>query len=522
MTAYKASTSGKAFLSSLLLLVFLALPSIGAAQRVALLIGNSEYSTSELRLRNPARDVAALGQALDHLGFDVIEAVDQSAGDMRSALTKFETAAKDAEMALFFFAGHGVQIGQQNHLIGTDFAGTNTAALRESAITMEEVRAAIVRAAPKIGVLILDACRDNPFAQNGDVLPGLAQVRGAAGLLIAYATDPGNVAFDGVGENSAFTSSLLDHIDTPGLDIRLMFGRVRQDVVLNTAGRQIPWVEESVLGEFELAPASETALLEEEALEMALWRSIMSSQNQEDYQDFLTEFPNGLFAEFARDRLTDLEQVPAGSTDNTQFAALSNEKTQAALVSLGFLSSGVADQDAVTRALSLYQQKLPGDEQLSEASLLQDATRSSMFLAATTLQQLRSDIVALRSVERTLTIAKDALQQIEEIAQTNDAALPVLRTARLDVEDIRRSRGIILRRLDQSRSYYDDLLARSLKFVPRDASTTLLVNPTQTRGIADAERILTENADLFLRHVSQAHDTSKGSYQWLADLVSQD
>lgn len=509
------------FLATLLLGVS---PWAAEASRVALLVGNAEYGRPEMRLRNPGRDVAALGIALERLGFDVIRALDQNTEEMSDALRRFETKAKDAEMAVFFYAGHGVQIGGENHLIGTDFRGSDLAALRQSSVTLGTVRALMVRAAPKIGMMILDACRDNPFSESGLVAQGLSRSDGGAGLLIAYATDPGNVAYDGAGQNSAFAASLVKHIATPGLDVRLMFGRVRQDVVLATGGRQVPWVEESVLGEHAFAAGAPAVSADGQASEFAFWRRIADSTLPEDFEAYLADYPEGLFARFARQRIKALGGAPSDAPGraDTLLASADPARLRAALATMGLLSETDTRPETLTRALQIYQAQLPDPAALSEAQLVNDATRSAMYLAATTLQHLRTDMVALRSVERTLLIAEDALGQIEEIAKTDPAAVPILDEARADVSDIRRSRATILLRLDESRSYYSDVLTRSVKFVPDDTTSDLLVTPGQARGVNPAERTLTKNASLFLQHVVQADDSRKGSYQWLTDLLPSD
>ncbi|MCL6284492.1 caspase family protein [Ruegeria sp. 2012CJ41-6] len=498
-----------------------------AAKRVALLIGNSAYATPEMSLRNPANDVDALGHALRDLGFVVAKTTDQDAAGMETALKAFGAAAEGAEMAVFFYAGHGVQIGGENHLIGTEFSGSDVAALRQSSITMARVRDTISRAGPEIGIVLLDACRNNPFAERGLVEQGLVRAKGGAGLLIAYATDPGNVAYDGTGENSVFTSGLLDHIATPGLDTRLMLGRVRQQVVMQTGGRQIPWVEEAVLSEHAFAPAlPDDAPDDATASELARWRSIASSVDPGDFNAYLRDYPNGLFASIAHDRLERLSvnaptvrPAPAG----TLLASADPQRMAAALAALGLIDAGRARavQRDLAPALDGYRRHI-SDDDISAEALYRDAAQVSMFLAATTLQRLRTDLVALRSVERTLAIAEDALAQIAEIAETNADALPVLRQAHNDVYDIHRSRGIILRRLDESRSYYDEVLNRAVLFFPPDATIAWVGGDDRFRDLQPAEHPMTEDAALFLAHVAQADDSKKGSYQWLADLLPQE
>ncbi len=491
-----------------------------AQDRVALLIGNSAYVQPDMALRNPVNDVTALGAALRELGFTVTEVLDQNAVAMDQAVSSFGEAATGADMAVFFYAGHGVQIGGQNHLIGTEFQGSNLDALRQSSLTMDRVRDVMSKAGPKVGVLLLDACRNNPFSDTGMVAQGLVRTRGGAGLLIAYATDPGNVAYDGVGDNSAFTASLLDHIATPNLDIRLMLGRVRQQVVLDTGGRQIPWVEESVLDEHSFAPGLKPPTEQDEtAADMAHWRQISSSTAARDFETYLETHPEGLFAPFARDRLKVLGGTLAENAAPVapSLADAQPDRVAAALTALGFLNDGPTRD--LEGALAQYSRGLPGGSAATARQLYEDAAQVSVFLAATTLQRVRTDIVALRSVERTLGIAKDALAQIEEIARDNADALPVLQQARNDVYDIHGSRGVILRRLDQSRSYYDELLGRAVVFFPPDVDVSIISGASQPRDLGFASAQLTEDAALFLRHVEEADDSKKGSYQWLTDLI---
>ncbi len=497
--------------------------SAHASGRVALLIGNSNYASEDMALRNPVNDVTALGDALRELGFDVSEATDQNANMMQQALTRFGEAAKGAEMAVFFYAGHGVQIGGENHLIGTEFEGSDLQALRRSSITLDKVRDVMARAGPDVGILLLDACRNNPFSDSGLVERGLVRTRGGAGLLIAYATDPGNVAYDGIGQNSVFTSGLLDHIATPDLDIRLMLGRVRQQVVLETDGRQIPWVEESVLDDHSFAPGLAAEITEDAtAADLAHWRNISSSSEHQAFEDYLKTYPDGLFASFARERITALQtgtNAPLAPVSATLTEA-NPDRVAAALLALGHL--GHEQTRDLGPALNSYRRRLPAQETASAERLYEDAAQVSVFLAATTLQRLRTDIVALRSIERTLGIAEDALAQIEELARSNSDALPILQQARNDVYDIYRSRGIILRRLDQSRSYYDEVMNRAAIFFPPGIDTTIISGASESRDLGYATAQLTEDAALFLRHVAQVEDSKKGSYQWLADLIPPD
>jgi len=490
------------------------------AERVALLIGNSTYADPDLSLRNPVNDVDALGAALRALSFEVIEAKDSSYAAMLQALDEFERAASGAEMAVFFYAGHGVQIAGENYLVGVDFSGSDLDVLRRKSLTMTNVRNALTRAAPEIGIVFLDACRNNPFTDSGRVPPGLAKDSGGAGLMIAYATDPGNVAYDGLGDNSVFTTALLKHLDTPGLDARLMLGRVRQEVVFETGGRQIPWVEEAVLGEHSFNPDAPARLIADAQVdELSRWRQISGSLDVAAFEAYLQDYPEGLFQQFAQDRITDLNSAARQARSEEPAVLVASANTQKVASALNVL--GLGDGGNLSRGLSIYQQRLPDPASLSEDQLYADAARMSIFLAATTLQQLRTDLVALRGIERTLKISQDALAQMQQIAQTNADALPLVEQAQRDINEILRAQGVVMRRLDQTRTYYDEILEESSVFFPDDATLALLGGTDRSRDLGSAGQKLNENASIFLRHLAQTEEDTKGSYKWLADLISQ-
>ncbi|MGR3344258.1 MAG: caspase family protein [Paracoccaceae bacterium] len=503
-----------------------------SGERVALLIGNSQYDRPELALLNPQNDARALGVSLRRLGFRVTVALNKDLDAMESALADFTATAKDAEFALFFYAGHGVQITGENFLIGTGIDSFNPENLNRSSLNMAAVRRAFEDAGPDIGMLILDACRNNPFAEAGQATPGLVRTKGGSGLLIAYATDPGNVAFDGIGENSVFTAALLNHLETPGLDVRLMLGRVRQQVVLETRGQQIPWVEEAVLGEHFFVPAAPQIAGDDPISEdLALWREISGKTDPTEFQRYISVYPDGLFTAFARDRLSMLVTAStpatiAGVSSQDLLATADLRQVSAALTALGLLSPK-RDQTRtlpadIAPALDGYRLQLAEPGALSLKQLFNDASQVSMFMAATTLQRIRTDIVALRSVDRTMSIASTALEQIVQIAADDASALSVLQQAKNDVDAIRLSRAQILRRLDHSRSYYDEVLLRAVEFVPADATLALVGSNERSRDIAQhLDKSFIRDAELFLKHVFEADEARKGSYSWISDLLPQ-
>jgi len=237
-----------------------------AASRVALVIGNSEY-LHEPRLENPANDADDMAAVLRELGFRVIEGRDVDRAALDSKLREFIESADGADIALLFYAGHGMQIDGRNFLIPVDAKLERRSALDFEVLDIDRVTAEMAAAA-KTSLIFLDACRDNPLvaglaAQSGR---SIGAQRGltpptdtGAGTLIALSTSPGKVARDGEGRNSPFTAALLRHIRTPGLEIKTLMTRVRSEVATATRDEQIPWDTESLRTEVYLAPADSKA-----------------------------------------------------------------------------------------------------------------------------------------------------------------------------------------------------------------------------------------------------------------------
>lgn len=228
--------------------------------RVALVVGNGNYRHAT-RLPNPANDAADVAQVLRRLGFDVVEGRDLDKRGLEDKLREFGRKLDRAGMALFFYAGHGMQLGGRNYLIPIDAKLERVGDLSLDTIDVSQVLAQM-EAEQRVNLDFLDACRDNPLARtfaralgtrSASVGQGLASIQGAIGTMIAYATQPDAVALDGEGRNSPFTTALIKHIATPGQDIGVIMRRVRTDVVQVTRGKQVPWDHSSLMGEVVLA-----------------------------------------------------------------------------------------------------------------------------------------------------------------------------------------------------------------------------------------------------------------------------
>ena len=246
--------------------LFLVTLDAAAAKRLALVLGNSHYQNAPV-LENPANDAQDLARTLRTLGFEVIEQHDATRDAMAKAVRDFADQMPGTDMVLFFYAGHGLQMNGENYLLPVDVQISTPADVRFNTINLSDIRGEMEDSG-HTSIIILDACRDNPFtdklAQAGRSLGGrgLRPMEAAGqGSLVVYSTQPNNIALDGVGRNSPFTASLLKRMTTPGLEVRQMISRVRGDVLTATDNRQTPWDSSSLVGDVYLAaaPAGGTA-----------------------------------------------------------------------------------------------------------------------------------------------------------------------------------------------------------------------------------------------------------------------
>jgi len=219
--------------------------------RNALIIGNSNYKSSPLD--NPINDAKAMAEALRKLNFDVIELIDGDKKAMRDSVREFKSRMKqDRGVGLFYYAGHGVQVKGENYLIPVNHDIQEEYDVQDEALRVSTVLSYMQDAGTRMNIVILDACRDNPFARSmRSGSRGLATIYAeGSGSIIAYATAPGSTASDGTGENGLYTQELLKAINTPGLEIGMVFRHVLAKVQKISKGKQIPWTNSSLIGEF--------------------------------------------------------------------------------------------------------------------------------------------------------------------------------------------------------------------------------------------------------------------------------
>ena len=280
------------FLPALLLGICTA-PAL-ADKRVALVIGNGQYVSPSRTLPNAPNDARAVENALKAVGFEVIPGIDVGRVGMEALLDKFLDEAKTAQVALLFYAGHGLQVDGRNYLIPVDAKIESRSDLNFRAVELDRVLASFDNPS-RANIVILDACRDNPLTRSfaaatrsANVAAGLAAYTAlGTGTLIAFSTAPGAVAEDGTGGNSPFTASLVKHLPTPGVEIRQMLTRVRADVARATGDHQVPWDNSSLRGDVYLAGAPAVA----PDLDEVVWESLKGTTDIAALRRFAARYP---------------------------------------------------------------------------------------------------------------------------------------------------------------------------------------------------------------------------------------
>jgi uncharacterized caspase-like protein len=376
--------------------LFLASQPAWATKRVALVVGNSSYQNAPL-LPNPANDAAAIAATLKGAGFDVVDSrLNLAATDMRRALREFADQARNADIALVYYAGHGIEIDGTNYLIPTDARLERDTDIYDEAFSLDRVLLAI-EPARQLRVVIVDACRNNPFADSmkrtvasRSISRGLARVEPAvSNTLIAFAAKAGLTALDGNSKNSPYATALVKYIAKPGLDLRRAFGFVRDDVLQATGNRQEPYVYGSLGGEdVALVPAAKA----EEPIQAANPQSeirrdyelALQLRNKPALNAFLTQHPDGYYSNLAKLQLNQLEAEDArvAATAKAQQA----EQQQARLMSQGAQRAeqekAAADLKAAEEArIAAERTKQAAQEQATEAERKRTASESTIVAA---------------------------------------------------------------------------------------------------------------------------------------------
>ncbi|MBU1169103.1 MAG: caspase family protein [Proteobacteria bacterium] len=222
-------------------------------QRLALVLGNANYTSSPLK--NPVNDANIMAETLGRFGFDVIKGCDLSRNDMKRKVDEFGDRLKKGGIGLFYYAGHGMQVKGRNYLIPVDAQIKSEQDVEYEALDTGRVLAKMDAAKNSLNIVILDACRDNPFARSfRSVSHGLAHMDAPSGTLISYSTAPGSVASDGPSQNGLYTRELVKYMAVPGLKIEDVFKKVRLHVRNDSNNQQVPWESSSLEGDFYFLP----------------------------------------------------------------------------------------------------------------------------------------------------------------------------------------------------------------------------------------------------------------------------
>jgi uncharacterized caspase-like protein len=280
-------------------------------ERLALVIGNAAYRVSPLD--NPVNDARLMGGLLEKAGFKVLRYENQDRNGMYKAMRDFGDRLNDRTIAIFYYAGHALQLRDRNFLVPIEAEIRNEDEIDMASVDVGFILARMASARSRINIVILDACRNNPYAGKTRPARGLAQMEAPVGTLLAFATAPGKVSEDGPdtnSQNSLYTAQLGRNLLTPGLPVETMFKRVRDAVVRGTNGAQVPWESSSLLGEFAFVPgvaqASKASPEDEAAGEVAFWNSIQGSTRAEEYRAYLRQYPRGRFVALAQTRIAAL------------------------------------------------------------------------------------------------------------------------------------------------------------------------------------------------------------------------
>jgi hypothetical protein len=284
--------------------------------RTALVIGNGAYRDTPLR--NPVNDVRAVAKTLRELGFTVLAHENATKKTMETAVIEFGRRLAEGGVGFFYYAGHGLQVRGRNYLVPVDAEIESEATTRIAAVDVDLLLEQMAEAKNRVNIVILDACRNNPFERKlRGASRSLAAVDAARGMLVAYATAPGPVAADGDGTNGLYTEELLQALRVPGLKVEEVFKRVRAGVTSRSSGAQTPWESSSLTGDLVVnvtvtvttaaAVPAPAATADREAL---FWTSIKDGTDPAGFEAYLKQYPGGVFAPLARRRLAGLAAKP--------------------------------------------------------------------------------------------------------------------------------------------------------------------------------------------------------------------
>ncbi len=339
-----------------------------ADKRVAFVVGNGAYRNVP-QLPNPAVDAKSMAKVLRNVGFEVVEGTNLTRDKMTEKLLDFGKKAEGADIAVFFYAGHGIAVNGTNYLLPVDADLKSEMDVKIGAAINVDLTLEQTMADAKVKLVFLDACRDNPFAakirsakatRSVAVASGLAEMKSGEGTLIAFATGPGQTALDGeVGTNSPFTRALIANITAPGVEIQQAMTKVRAQVNEETNRNQLPWGHTNLIGTVYLNAAANSGVAETpnspasvaaapaSDVELEFWRSVKDTNKPEELNAYLSSYPNGQFKPLALARISALQDGPSPKTRNLTTAVdpatFTDEADQTAEDQIGLDRNGRRD-----------------------------------------------------------------------------------------------------------------------------------------------------------------------------------
>jgi len=444
-----------------------------AERRVALIMGISKYEHVP-QLANPMRDAAAMGDIFKKAGFNVVEMKrDLNISEMRRTIREFAASAQNADMAVVYYAGHGIEVNGVNYLIPADARLVSDFDVEDETVSLDRILKAL-DSAKKLRLVILDACRENPFNKTmkrsigtRSIGRGLAEIEPQqTNTLIAFAAKAGALASDGDGANSPFALALTKHLASPGLDLRLAFGRVRDDVLKQTGNRQEPFVYGSLGGDtVALVPQAAAPPPDPQAEARRDYEFAAQIATKEAWDSFLASHRTGLYADLARaqqGKLIEAERARARADD----------------------ARSLAEKQAQTKADDFRRQL-----EQQAAKQAEDAKRQYSEQSKKELEIARQQIAeqAKRELDEARRQAEDARKQADDARRQVEAAKAQgVEEARKRVEDAKRQAEEAAKKQAEDKRASDNAKVASLS--PPDQPVPVVAAPAMDAG--DIARLL--------------------------------
>ncbi|WLA69485.1 caspase family protein [Bradyrhizobium diazoefficiens] len=427
-------------------------------------MGNSAYKNT-LRLTNPVNDAALIGDMFKKAGFDAVDVkTDLNASEMRRALREFAGRVRDADMAVIYYAGHGIELDGTNYLIPTDAALETDADVYDEALPIDRVLVSI-EPAKQLRLVILDACRDNPFAKtmkrtvaSRAIGRGLAKVEPTSpNTMIAFAAKAGSTASDGDSRNSPFATALADHLPKPGLDLRKAFGFVRDDVLRSTANKQEPFVYGSLGGDdVPLVPAKPAATGPQANPQSELRRDYelaLQLGTRDGWEAFLAQYPEGFYANLAKGQLNKIgaEETRAAAEQKARTAEQEKARLIAERAQKAEQEKAAAAAKAAEEARIAAEKKKEIEQARAEAAererKVAEAAAAKALAEKQAAEKVKAELAAKQAAEKAEQAARPAADRQMPEAEQKLATLSPAPTSTLSAADLTKSVQSELRRV---------------------------------------------------------------------------